>query len=122
MTNTTFQALGRSQSGDYHNPNNYRGISLLCASCKLFTTVLADRLRTWMEESGKICLEQAGFRAGHSTIDHIFTLYAMILRHVYGEGRGKLYVCFVDYRKAYDSVSHPHLWRVLQESGMSTKR
>ena len=109
------------KKGDFHNPDNYRGISLLCATCKLFTTILADRLRNWMESESKLCIEQAGFRAGHSTIDHIFTLHAMILKHVYGEGRGKLYVCFVDYRKAFDSVNHTHLWRVLQESGVSTK-
>ena len=109
------------KKGDYHNPDNYRGISLLCASCKLFTSILADRLKTWMEVEDKICSEQAGFRREHSTIDHIFTLKSMILKHVFGEGRGKLYVCFVDYRKAFDSVNHTHLWRVLRESGLSNK-
>ena len=74
-----------------------------------------------MEIEGKICQEQAGFRSNHSTIDHIFTVNAMILKHVYGEGRGKLHVCFVDYKKAFDSVNHSHLWRVLHESGLSTK-
>ena len=109
------------KKGDSNNPDNYRGISLLCATSKLFTSILANRLRTWMEMEDKICFEQAGFRADHSTVDHIFTLYALILKHVYGEGRGKLFVCFVDYRKAFDSVNHANLWRVLYESGMSTK-
>ena len=109
------------KKGDSNNPDNYRGISLLCATCKLFTSILANRLRTWMEVEDKICHEQAGFRADYSTVDHIFTLYALVLKHVYGEGRGKLYVCFVDYRKAFDSVNHANLWRVLYESGISTK-
>ena len=109
------------KKGDFNNPDNYRGISLLCATCKVFTTILAERLKVWMESEEKLCTEQAGFRADHSTIDHVFTMNAMILKHVYGEGRGKLYVCFVDYRKAFDSVNHTHLWRVLYNSGLSTK-
>ena len=109
------------KKGDFHDPDNFRGISLLCATCKLFTSVLADRFRNWMESEEKLCPEQAGFRTGHSTVDHIFTLYAMVLKYVYGEGRGKLYVCFVDYRKAFDSVNHTQLWRVLSESGLSSK-
>ena len=34
-----------------------------------------------MEQENKICVEQARFRTRHSTIDHIFTLYSMALKH-----------------------------------------
>ena len=38
--------------------------------------------------------EQGGYREGYSTVDHIFTLYAMILKQ-FSKNR-KLYVAFVD--------------------------
>ena len=45
----------------------------------------------------------------------------MILKNVYGGGRGKLYVAFVDYRKAFDSVSRKQLWKIMETIGLSTK-
>ena len=109
------------KTGDKLDPTNYRGISLLSVVSKLFTSVLTHRLRKWVEEKGKVCVEQAGFRSGHSTIDHVFTLHSMILKHVYGGGRGKLFVAFVDYKKAFDSVDRTILWSVLGKTGLSTK-
>ena len=109
------------KKGNLLNTDNYRGISLLCVMSKVFASILSSRLRKWMELEHKVCLEQAGFRTQHSTVDHIFTLYAMILKHVYGDRRGKLYVTFVDYRKAFDSVNHSKLWDVLRCARISTK-
>ena len=88
---------------------------------KLFTSILTKRLQQWAEDNRKICVEQAGFRAEHSTTDHIFTLHAMILKNVFGGGRGKLYVAFIDFQKAFDSVNRSCLWGVLGKAGVSTK-
>ena len=54
-----------------------------------------------MEE--KIIGEQAGFRAGYSTVDHIFYLYAMVQKYLLKHT--KLHVTFVDFKKAFDSVN-----------------
>ena len=51
------------KKGDHHNTNNYRGISLLSALSKVFTAILARRLKKWMEQEHKVCIEQAGFRS-----------------------------------------------------------
>ena len=109
------------KKGSVLDPDNYRGISLLSAISKIFSTVLTRRLRMWMELENKVCAEQAGFRTYHSTVDHIFSLHCMILKYVYGDRRGKLYVAFVDYRKAFDSVNHTKLWEVLKGAHLSTK-
>jgi len=109
------------KKGNKLDPDNYRGISLLPILSKIFSSILTRRLCVWLEDEGKICTEQAGFRTDHSTIDHIFTLYAIVTKHVYGQGRGKLYVAFVDYRKAFDSVDRCKLWKILQNSKLSTK-
>jgi len=62
--------------------NNYRGISLLSATSKLFTKILNDRLVYWAESLHLIPESQAGFRKGYSTIDNIFTLQSMVQKYL----------------------------------------
>ena len=63
----------------------------------------------WADENGKIAEEQSGFRTGHSTVDNMFVLYAFIQRYLLKKS-GKLYVCFVDFRKAFDTINRSVLW------------
>ena len=101
--------------------DHYRGISLLCLTSKVFTAIINKRLYNWLESNNKICPEQAGFRRSFSTFDHIFTLYSMVNNCLYGNKRSKLYVVFIDYRKAFDSINRVKLWEALEETGVSTK-
>ena len=55
--------------------------------------------------------DQAGFRAGYSTVDHIFALDT-IARLYLSKGK-KLYCAFIDYKKAFDSVDRVFLWQKL---------
>ena len=59
---------------------------------------------------------QAGFRKGYSTTDHIFTLHAIIEKQFLRNA--KLYVAFVDFYKAFDTVSHTMMWLVLSRLTM----
>ena len=59
------------KKGNPSDPNNYRGITLLSCLRKLFTAVLNERLTSYLEDNNMIGDEQAGFRNGHSTLDHI---------------------------------------------------
>ena len=52
--------------------SNYRGISLLSIPGKVYTKMIQQRLKYYMEEI--VSEEQAGFRPGRSTIDQIFTI------------------------------------------------
>lgn len=63
--------------------------------------------------------EQAGFRKGYSTVDHIFTLKCLI--DLYLQSNKKLFCCFIDYRKAYDSVSRNLLWSKLLSYNINGK-
>ena len=109
------------KKGDVNDPDHYRGISLLSITSKIFTGILNRRLYNWAEDNNKINIEQAGFRRSHSTIDHIFTLHSMISNCLYGRRRSKFYVCFVDFRKAFDTVKRDKLWEVLNRHGISDK-
>ena len=59
---------------------------------------------------------QAGFRKDYSTVDHIFTMHAMVSKHL--KKNKKLYVAFVDFRKAFDTVKRNVLWNVLLQLGI----
>lgn len=109
------------KKGDQNNPANYRGISLLSTLSKIFTSILNKRLYAWAENESKICEEQAGFRKQYATTDHIFTLVSMIRKCLHGRQKRKLYVAFIDYMVAFDSVDRESLWVVLQKVQTSTK-
>ena len=82
------------KSGDPNLTNNYRGISIISAVCKCYTSILNRRLYQWLEETGAISESQAGFRQGYSTCDHIFVLYSIVQKYLSRNGR-KLYVAFI---------------------------
>ncbi|KAJ8024120.1 hypothetical protein HOLleu_36756 [Holothuria leucospilota] len=64
--------------GSPKDVDNYRGITLLSSIGKLFTSILNDRIMNYMQVTGFLGDEQAGFRKGHSTLDHIFVLHTVI--------------------------------------------
>ena len=60
---------------------------------------------------------QAGFRKGRRTRDQIANICCIIEKAT--EFQENTYFCFTDYAKAFDSVDHNKLWKILQEMGMS---
>ena len=68
---------------------------------------------------GQIGDEQAGFRFGYSTMDHIFTLHAIINMYL---GKGKrVYCAFIDYKKAFDFIDRSSLWSKMLGMGINGK-
>ena len=64
----------------------------------------------------KLRKEQAGFRSGRSKIEQIFMLRNIIEQSV--EWNASLYICFIDYEKAFDSVHRETLWRIMSSYGI----
>jgi len=60
-----------------------------------------------------------GFRAGRSTIDQIFTLRQLAGK--YFAFSKELYVRYIDFRKAFDSVWREGPWEVMRHTGYSEK-
>ena len=59
--------------------------------------------------------EQACFRPGRSCSEHIFTL-RQILEQSH-EWNSSLYINFLDFKKAFDSVHRDSLWKILLHYG-----
>ena len=62
------------------------------------------------EVDKKLRNEQAGFRPGHGTEEQIFILLNIIEQSL--EWNSVLYLVFVDYEKAFDSIDRETLWRL----------
>ena len=105
--------------GSLDDPDNYRGITLLSCLGKLFTSCLNNRLSNYIEALGILGEDQAGFRSGYSTLDHIFVLHSVIDLYLFKKKR--LYCAFVDYRKAFDLVDRCSLWQKLIANGINGK-
>ena len=106
------------KKGDQNKPDNYRGISLLNILSKLYSSILNDRINAWIEDQRRISENQAGFRKKRSTIDHVFTMYAIIKKQLLYHK--KLYVAFIDFKKAFDCVDRDKLWHVLKNAGIKS--
>ena len=107
------------KKGDVNNPNNYRGITLSDISSKMYSTIMNHRLQEWSEQNNITGEFQAGFKKDYSTVDHMFTLLAMVQKQ-FSLNR-KLYVAFIDFEKAFDSVNRSILWSILVKNGIKGK-
>jgi hypothetical protein len=103
--------------GDINDVDSYRGITILSCVCKLFTFIINERLKIFLDINKIIFEEQTGFRDGYSTVDHIFTL-DFVINYYLSKGK-RLYVAFVDYKKAFDTVDRISLWRKLISCGIN---
>eukprot|EP00959_Pyramimonas_sp_CCMP1952_P262412 5486763-Pyramimonas_sp.AAC.1 len=61
--------------------------------------------------------DQAGFRRGYSTEDHLFTT-AVLYEQSYRWQR-PLWAAVIDFKKALDCVSHGKLWEALRQQHIS---
>ena len=105
------------KGGDEADLNNYRGITLLSIFGKFFLGVLLERLNNVISNFEILEQNQIGFRKGYQTSDHIFTFRA-IIENYFRNNKGPLYVCFVDFKKAFDSVDHKLLLQQLVTYGI----
>ena len=63
--------------------------------------------------------EQAGFRHNRSCIDQINTLRVIIEQSV--KFQSPLYMLFVDYQRAFDSLGRAWIWDELKARGLPSK-
>ncbi len=97
----------------------YRGITVGFVVAKLFAMILEQRIASWAEEHA--AKGQAGFWKDSLTTDNIFVLKSLIDKQNQSRQQGtagKLYCCFVDFRKAINTVLCAVPWQVLEKLGV----
>nr|KAG5700914.1 hypothetical protein BaRGS_012321 [Batillaria attramentaria] len=102
------------KKGALSNCNNWRGITLLSVPSKILAKVIIKRISEAVDQ--RLRKEQAGFWKGRGCIDQIFTLRNIIEQCT--EWQRQLYINFVDFEKAFDSIHRESLWRILRAYGI----
>ena len=59
---------------------------------------------------------QVGFRKGRGTRDQIANILWIMEKA--REFQKNIYLCFINYAKAFDCVDHKKLWKILKEMGI----
>ena len=97
------------KKGDHSDLTNYRGINLTSCFSELFTSLMNEQLlKAWLVKYNILYDAQFGLKANYSTVDAIFILNSFIQRQF--ANKKKLYCCFVDLRKCFDSIYRNCLW------------
>ena len=108
------------KDGTHNDPNNYRGICISSALLKIICTLLDNRIQEFCTKKDIISKNQIGFKRNHRTSDHLLTLKAIVKKYV-SIGKKKLFACFVDLKKAFDSVWHKGLFYKVKNIGIYGK-
>ena len=107
------------KSGDAADPNNYRPIALLNTLNKTFASLVNKRLSDFLEANSVLSDMQGGFRPGRTTFTKIWTLVQSI-EHA-NTNHNNIHIAYIDLKKAYDSVEHWGLRKVLRDYGFSAQ-
>jgi hypothetical protein len=105
------------EKGDKTDFSNNLGISWLSTSYKIVSNILLARLSPYVHEI--IWDYQCGFRRNRSATDQTFCIRKILQRKY--KYSGTVHPLFVDFKKAYDSVTREVLCNILIESGVPMK-
>lgn len=105
------------KKGDKENLENYRPVSLLSHLYKLLTKIVTNRLTRELDFYQPA--EQAGFRKGFSTVEHIQTIRCLLEKTT--EYNIKIHLAFIDYKKAFDSVEIWAIMKALQNAMINSR-
>ena len=104
--------------GQHEWSRNGKLITWHCSA--LFSTVLYLRILEVNENFSLISNNQIGFLKGYRTADHVLFIDTVINEIVHRQ-RKRLFVAFVDLKKAYDKVNRKFMINKLRNKGFSGK-
>jgi hypothetical protein len=95
--------------------HNYRGISLLNVTYKIFTNLLTRYIEPYVEAI--LGDYQCGFRKGRSTTDQISCLRMILERTCEYNVDIYIYIhqLYIDYKQAYDTINRAELVEIIKE-------
>ena len=103
-----------SNIGNAKECSNYLTIALISHAGRVMLKILQARLQQYV--NCELPDVPAHFRKGRGTRDQIANIHLIIENA--REFQKNIYFCFIDYAKAFDSVDHNKLWKILKEMGI----
>ena len=94
--------------------SNHQTIALISYACKIMLKILQGRLQHFMNQD--LSDVQTGFRKGRGIRNQIGNICQIIDKA--RELKKKVYVCLIDWNKAFDCVNHNKLGKNLEEMGI----
>ena len=101
-------------NGNAKEYSKYHTIALISHAKKVMLKILQARLQKYMNY--ELLDVQAGFWKVRGTRDQIANIHWIIEKA--REFRKNVYFCFIDYAKAFDSVDHSKLQKILKKMGI----
>ena len=99
------------KKGNVKECSNYCTTALISHASKVMLKILQARLQQYLNQ--ELPDVQAGFRKGRGTRNRIANICWIIDKA--REFQKDIYICFIDYAKAFDSVDHNKLWKIRKE-------
>ena len=106
------------KKGDRTDPANYRPVSLTSQVCKILESIVRDKMQEYLEKNNLLSDHQHGFREGRSCLSNLLTTLDDWTK-IIDEEDTCVDVAYLDFRKAFDLVSHKHLLLKLQKHGVN---
>ena len=100
MLKGTINPLVKDAHGDLSSSDNYRPVMLSSIFLKLFEYCLLGKISPYLSFNDR----QHGFRPKYSTSTACLVLKETVLNYMHSGS--SVYACFIDIRKAFDSVNH----------------
>lgn len=97
--------------------SDYRTISLMSHTLKIFLKIIHQRIYRKLEQD--ISNTQFGFRNAMGTREALFAFNVLAQRCM--DVNQPMYVCFLDYNKAFDKVRHNRLLQLLRDKNLDMK-
>ena len=97
------------RKGNAKEYSNYCSIALISQPSKAMLKILQAGLLQYV--NWELSDVQTGFRKGRGTRDQIVNTHWIIEK----EFQKNIYFCFIDRTKAFDSVDHNELWKILKQ-------